>query len=242
MNETEGLHLFHGRQGKQLLLSRTYLSKHKRRSITSSVKTVSVIWIKLVIYSGRPKLSAKSFHIHLQHEWTTSKPFLFQSRTKIKQLVQLMFQFRELYNVHTTTESIHSLTSPVCSFLPSSWNITPFPIASFGFSVWILHEQIKFVYMYNVMFVWGASSFCVCVSLMQKFKCFGHVAFCRPFQTLDLWQRADCFIFLLGWGSTFQCPAAGVLHAAGWNLNLSKHHLSYPRAWFLQEGKLAPWK
>lgn len=33
------------------------------------------------------------------------------------------------------------------------------------------------------MFMWGASSFCVCASLIWKWECFGNEAFCRPFWT-----------------------------------------------------------
>lgn len=105
MNETERLYLFHGRQGKQLLLSQTDLSELRRQSIANSVKMVSVTWIKLIIYSGRPKLSAKSFYISSQQEHTTSKPFLFQTKWNRNQRISAI--------LYSDSENYITLTLPL---------------------------------------------------------------------------------------------------------------------------------
>ena len=91
--------------------------------------------------------------------------------------------------------------------------------------------------------MWGTSSFCICASLMWKWECFGHLAFCRAF-----WTGKEPTAASFSWDGEAHFTALlkvytlGMHHASGCNQNPSKHHLSCPHAWFLQEGNLAPWK
>lgn len=61
-----------------------------RKNIANSVKMVSVTWINVIIYSDRPKLSAKSCYISSQHEQATSKTFLFQTKWKRNQRISVI--------------------------------------------------------------------------------------------------------------------------------------------------------
>lgn len=56
----------------------------------------------------------------------------------------------------------------------------------------------------------------------------------EPTDASSSWDREAHFNALL------KVCMLGMLHAAGCNHNLSKHHLSCPCTWFLREGKLPP--
>lgn len=82
----------HSQEAGKATLAKPNWSFWTRKNIANSVKMVSVTRINVIIYSDRPKLSAKSCYISSQHEQATSKPFLFRTKWNRNQRISAILR------------------------------------------------------------------------------------------------------------------------------------------------------